>query len=93
MGMFDSIYDGDGREWQTKALDCTLKRYAPGDAIPGPLFDYQMKVISGWLEGGKGLDYGYALIHNGNLMDVLHEPDEFLQTLDYPGGWLPEGGD
>lgn len=36
MGMFDSMYDDEDNEWQTKAFECGLDRFREGDPVPHP---------------------------------------------------------
>lgn len=91
MGMFDSLYDADGNEWQTKAFDCGLYSYRAGDVLPddetGPITDYQVRVI------GDGPDYAmnYATVHQGALTEVPAERDPTSPLLDYHGGWIESG--
>lgn len=85
--MFDSFYDGDGHEWQTKALSCLLDAYRIGAPIPGPPnYTYQMKVLGGPSDA-RGV-YSYATIRGGVLTAIPDERDERLALLDYHGGWL-----
>ena len=90
MGMFDSLYDATGIEWQTKALNCELDRYRIGDRI-GPLFTYQAKVLGG--PRGEDSRYAYATIRDGALVEVPAGRDETLPLLGYYGGWeeAPDG--
>lgn len=44
MGMFDSLYDVEGNEWQTKALGRALSSWRIGDAIPSEVPDFQVEV-------------------------------------------------
>lgn len=86
--MFDSFYDKDGNEWQTKALDCILGRYDIGDRVPSSLFPHQMKVFG----GPRNVD-SFATIRDGFLAAVPAKRNEHLPLLDYNGGWLaaPKG--
>lgn len=90
MGMFDSLYDATGIEWQTKAFNCELDRYQIGDRI-GPPFTYQAKVLGG--PRGEDSRYAYATIREGVLVEVPADRDETLPLLDYYGGWeeAPDG--
>ena len=65
MGMYDSLYDELGYEWQTKALDQVLGSYHIGDRIPGEPIDYQVPVI-----GGNEHSEAYATICDGILTAV-----------------------
>jgi len=48
MGMFDSLFDSKGREWQTKAFDCLLDEYRVGDLMPeADASTYQVEVLGG----------------------------------------------
>jgi hypothetical protein len=88
MGMFDSLYDASGNEYQTKALDRVLNRYEVGDiieldAVDGfrDVIDYQMKVL-----GTAGMEC--ATVTNKRLSAVPAKRDYSLPLLDYFGGWL-----
>ena len=92
MGMFDSLYDANGIEWQTKAFSRTLTNYRIGDPLPSvPISSYQMKVIGG--PHDEPYLWSYATIRNRKLATVPDERDKKLPLLDYSGGWLeiPEG--
>lgn len=93
MGMFDSMYDAQGIEWQTKAYDRNLDQFDIGDTLPvsegctWPVLPaYQVKVLG----GGHGEDAvdSYATVRSGDLTAVPDERDEQLPLLDYFGGWL-----
>lgn len=89
MGMFDSFYDANGDEWQTKAYGNALVNYDIGDEIPeGPPFTYQVRVLGDPEDG-----YGLATIRDGRLAEVPAERDLALPLLDYHGGWLRAGTD
>ena len=90
MGMFDSLYDAQGREWQTKAYDYMLDRYKIGDRMPPPDewpdadSTYQVEVLGG--------DYGdhefinlFATVRDDVLVDVPAERDPSLPLVDYCG--------
>jgi hypothetical protein len=72
MGMFDYIVY-DGREYQTKSLDCQLERYYLGDKIlskdgklvnyTGGINFYEFDLAEGWVEY-------VALIDRGQLVSV-----------------------
>lgn len=88
MGMFDSLYDKDGLEYQTKALGRVLDRYQVGDAIEldqrddlRDVVDYQMKLLG----DGKTI---CATVTNKRLTAIPASRDESLPLLDYFGGWL-----
>ena len=84
MGMFDSLYDATGVEWQTKALNCELDRYRIGDRF-GPPFTYQAQALGG--PRGEDSRYAYATIRDGVLVAVPVDRDETLPLLNYYGGW------
>lgn len=88
MGMFDSFYDADGNEWQTKAYGRSLDRWDIGDVVPGPPLDYQAEVI-----GGPRDTYlwKYATIRNGVLVSAGDERDESLPAMLYSSGWVQAG--
>lgn len=83
MGMFDSIYDRAGAEWQTKAYACLLDRYRIGDSIGIIASDYQLAVLGG-RDGGTARD-SFATIRDGRLADVPVERDNTLPLMDYHG--------
>lgn len=93
MGMFDSMYDDQNNEWQTKAYDCALDRFREADPMPHPKgiawpapSAYQVRVFSGspFHEAQKD---AYATIRNVVLESVPDERDESLPLIDYHGGW------
>lgn len=50
MGMFDSFYDSDDNDWQTKAYENVLAQFRQGDELPPleehpDLTDYQVEVL------------------------------------------------
>ena len=88
MGMFDSLYDDAGTEWQTKAFACLLDTYRVGDAIPCPddapsLDTFQVQVLG----GGRGafID-SFATVRDGILAAVPDDRDVTLPLIDYAGG-------
>lgn len=89
MGMFDSLYDADGNEWQTKAMDRVLARYCIGDLIGESGASYQMEVVGGYVPG-RGIVESFATITAGRLTAVPVERDTKLALIDY-GGHLSEG--
>jgi hypothetical protein len=89
MGMFDSVYDADGNEWQTKAFDRVLAEWRIGDEFTTAASDFQFKVY-----GGPGrLSDGIATVRNNILTAVPAERDETLPLIDYSGGLLDAGSD
>lgn len=87
MGMFDSTYDADGHEWQTKAYGCNLTRWHIGDLIDWdhPFDAYQVEVFGGDETHRNGQD-GWATIRDGILVAVPAQRDEDLPLVDYCGG-------
>lgn len=93
MGMFDTLIDSDGYEWQTKAFDCTLARYHMGMRVPGQLPTFQVMVFGGKLrEGHYGVD-SFATVKNGVLKKVPARRDKKLPLFDYSGSLMPQEGD
>lgn len=88
MGMFDSFYDKDNVEWQTKAFGRSLDRWDIGDQIPGPPIDYQAEVIGG---PNHGCIWKYATIRGGALASAGDERDLTLPLCLYSSGWEPAG--
>lgn len=84
MGMFDSFYDANGVEWQTKAYGRSLDRWDLGDIVPGPPVDYQSEVIGG---PNHACRWKYATIRAGVLASAGDERDERLPLQLYAGGW------
>ena len=83
MGMFDSLNDAEGVEWQTKAFDCDLDRWTIGDRIATDEdypATYQVEVIGGvpW--------NALATIRDGVLVAVPTERDKSLPLVGYHGG-------
>lgn len=69
MGMFDSLYDEHGNEWQTKAYDCLLGNYSYGDDLPHlgeGVADYQVEVRG-------SLGSALATV-SGNILRALPAP-------------------
>jgi len=82
MGMFDSMYDEGGDEWQTKAFGRTLRRWGIGDRIEGPVDgDWQVEVFGGPI--GQPARAAYATIRDGHLDAVGVERDAALPLVDY----------
>lgn len=82
MGMFDSMTDAEGVEWQTKAFDCDLDRWTIGDRIEtGEDYpaSYQVEVIGGvpW--------NALATIRDKVLVAVPAERDRSLPLVGYHG--------
>lgn len=80
MGMFDSLYDEDGNEWQTKAFARTLAAYNIGDKMPVPEPDCQVEVYS----GRRSAD-GIATIRDGALFLVPDYRDVNLPLIPFYG--------
>lgn len=86
MGMFDSVYDAAGNEWQTKAFDRLLREYRVGDDVPGPPIDFQFEVYGGPLGAARPAD-SYGTVRAGVLVEVPAERDRSLLLVDYRGHW------
>ena len=82
MGMFDSFYDAQGREWQTKALGRSLHRWEIGDAVPVQ-FDCQLEAIG--RHDATGVRVMLATIKSGQLTHVGATRDESLPLIPYGG--------
>lgn len=89
MGMFDSLYDAEGREWQTKAFECLLDRWDIGDEMPAAAFDdYQLEVIGGpERETHPRYSESLATVRAGRLVSVNDERDPSLPLIAYYGDW------
>lgn len=86
MGMFDSLYDSEGNEWQTKAYYCELDRFREGDILPGPPFSYQLEILGG--PGDKASRGAVATVFEGILFKVPDERNSKVPLMDYGGGWV-----
>jgi hypothetical protein len=81
--MFDSLYDADGREWQTKAFDRNLDEYRIGDVIPADCAaSYQVEIYCGFRD-----DYreSLATIRSGVLVAIDDQRDQRLPLIDWGG--------
>jgi hypothetical protein len=88
MGMFDSLYDADGTEWQTKAFSRNLDVYRVGDPIPSDTGSaYQVEVMR--YTRREGATDAFATIRAGRLEAVPTERDDRLPLIDYYGGLAP----
>lgn len=88
MGMFDSMYDADGDEWQTKAFHCELDRYTIGDELPFiGTNTYQVEILGG-PSNPTGYLESYATIRGNVLTSLDDDRDETLPLLDYHGDWI-----
>jgi hypothetical protein len=87
MGMFDSLYDADGREWQTKAFDCNLDVYRIGDTVPADCAaTYQVEVMTSdgdWRN--RTFTDSLATVRDGVLSTIPDQRDERLPLLNYSG--------
>jgi hypothetical protein len=96
MGMFDSFYDADGREWQTKAFDCNLDVWRIGDAFPADgSIAFQVEVIGD--AQGSTFDGTYrtrdalVTVRDNLVAEVPAERDPTLPLIAYSGGLLEMG--
>ena len=84
MGMFDSLYDSKGREWQTKAFDCLLDEFRVGDPMPdADASTYQVAVLGG--KNGEFIE-SFATVRDDVLEQVPATRDIRLALIDYCGG-------
>ncbi|MGQ3384508.1 hypothetical protein [Glutamicibacter sp. TV12E] len=103
MGMFDSLYDSDEREWQTKAYENQLAAYRQGDVLPElehhpDITDYQVEILSGKdvVENGElkhmYLDSFATVI--GNKLISIHDPrNRNLPRISYSGDLYVSGAE
>jgi len=88
MGMFDSLYDEYGIEWQTKAFDRTLAQYNILDVIySGLIYPFQVEVLGGSVK--EGFILSHATIFNGVLAEVDVPRDPLLPFINYSGYPVP----
>lgn len=85
MGMFDSIYDAQGNEWQTKAYNRLLDTYRIGDEMPGPSRTYQVEILGGPADE-KARD-SYAIVEDGILAKVDVARIKSFDLLSRHGNW------
>lgn len=88
MGMFDSFYDAQGNEWQTKAFDCVLARFDIGDPVPFEVSDFQVQCL-GELVSHDFTD-GLATIQGGRLTGVPSARDPRLPLYNYSAHLIEE---
>ena len=91
MGMFDSLFDGSGHEWQTKAYDCLLDEYRIGDPVP-VIIDaypdtYQVEVLGG---PGPGSVDSFATVRGNHLHEVPAGRDPSLPLINFSGHLVNE---
>ena len=91
MGMFDSLYDADGDEWQTKAYECLCLTWQLGDTLGRPrladdVSTYQVEVL-GW----PGAEDGYATVRDDVLVTIGTDRDPSLPLVGYRGALRGEG--
>ncbi|GGJ56076.1 hypothetical protein [Glutamicibacter ardleyensis] len=89
MGMFDSFYDSEENEWQTKAYENQLALYRQGDELP-PLedhpnvTDYQVEIFGGRRTLGEPVDSFATVI--GNRLTTINTPrNKDLPRINYGG--------
>lgn len=78
MGMYDSFIDHEGREWQTKELDCTLQIWRPEDKIESGCIPEQSIVnirVYDYDESKKQLVYATAKVINGIVKSITPNKD------------------
>lgn len=94
MGMFDSLYDDLGHEWQTKAYYCGLSAYKIGVVIPSDFPEsypttYQVEILGG--EAGRSFTRSLATVRDGVLESVHDRRDVTLPLINYSGHLTEEG--
>ncbi len=88
MGMFDSLYDSEGREWQTKAFNRALATFDIGSIITGLQADNCQVEVLAHIDGN--FVRSYATIINGRLSEVPAKRDESLPLFSYSGSLREE---
>jgi len=84
MGMFDSLYDENGTEWQTKAFERVLAQYNILDVIySGLIYPFQVEVLGGSVK--EGFILSHATIIDDVLTEVDVPRDTRLPLIDYGG--------
>lgn len=89
MGMFDSLYDAEGREWQTYAFGRHMAVCRIGERVRGGApFTYQVEVGRIEREGSNKFVDSFATFHDGVLAAVPDDRDIALPLLNYDGEWI-----
>lgn len=94
MGMFDSFYDNNGNEWQTKAFDCTLASTEITERVPEQRHGglnvttgaHQVECI------GDSRD-GWLQFEDGYFIDVTTQPVPGVPAYDYFGCQIGDDDD
>ena len=73
MGMFDSFYTNEGKEIQTKKLDCGLRRYYVGDTVPN--YELNFNGATGNYYLIEEYDNASVIVINNIFLDYLIEED------------------
>lgn len=95
MGMFDSLFDDLGHEWQTKAFYRVLDVYKIGDRMPRSDFPasyprtYQVAILGG--EDDRSFTNSYATVRDDVLTSVHDLRVLYLPLIDYRGHLTAEG--
>lgn len=94
MGMFDSLYDAEGREWQTYAFGRRMNVCRVGERVPGGApFTYQVEIGRIEREGSNEFINSFATFRDGVLVAVPDSRDLEIPLLDYDGSWVGEGNE
>ena len=88
MGMYDSLIDSYGSEWQTKAFhNSTLRKWVIGEKPDGGApFTYQVEIM-GRDEAIKENFISYATLVDGVIAEVNVPRNKKLPLLCYYGDW------
>lgn len=73
MGMFDSFYTNEGKEIQTKKLDCVLARYYLGDTVPNYELNFDGATGNYYLI--EEYDSASVIIINNIFIDYIIDAD------------------
>ena len=73
MGMFDSFYTNEGKEIQTKKLDCVLANYHLGDTVPNYELNFDGATGNYYLL--EEYDNASVIIINNIFIDYLIDDD------------------
>lgn len=73
MGMFDSFYTNEGKEIQTKKLNCVLDRYYIGDTVPSYELNFDGATGNYYLI--EAYDNASVIIINNIFIDTLIDAD------------------
>jgi len=90
MGMFDSFYDSDDREWQTKAYSNMMSAYRVGDTLPEledhpDVTEYQVEILCGIAYPVRKHIDSFATVIGNKLTSIHDSRNLNLPRISYYG--------